>query len=104
MPVSTALIWRPNVDEEDRSDHSAAQGHGRHTETYRGQQYTVDFTPRVKLEVVVSDSRADRAIRVIAMAARTGRDDSGTIAVSSLEDTVSIESGQHGAEQEFAER
>jgi len=79
-----------------------ADCHGRHTETYRGQQYTVDFTPRVKLEV--SDSRADRAIRVIAMAARTGRDDSGTIAVSSLEDTVSIESGQHGAEQEFAER
>ena len=81
-----------------------ADCHGRHTETYRGQQYTVDFTPRVKLEVIVADSRADRAIRVIAAAARTGRDDSGTIAVSSLEDTVTIESGQHSADREFAER
>jgi nitrogen regulatory protein P-II 1 len=81
-----------------------ADCHGRHTETYRGQQYTVDFTPRVKLEVMVADSRVDGAIRVITMAARTGRDDSGTIAVSALEDTVSIERGQHGADRELAER
>jgi nitrogen regulatory protein P-II 1 len=81
-----------------------ADCHGRHTETYRGQQYTVDFTPRVKLEVMVSDSRAGRAIRVITMAAKTGRDDSGRIAVSSLEDTVTIESGQHSADRELAER
>jgi nitrogen regulatory protein P-II 1 len=81
-----------------------ADCHGRHTETYRGQQYTVDFTPRVKLEVMVSDSRAGRVIRVVSMAAKTGRDDSGTIAVSSLEDTVTIESGQHSADRELAER
>jgi len=81
-----------------------ADRHGRHTEMYRGQQYTVDFTPRAKLEVVVSDGRADQAIRVIAMAAKTGHDDSGTIAVSSLDDTVTIENGRHSADRGFAER
>jgi len=86
------------------SEVRGADSHGGHTETYRGQQYTVDFTPRVKLEVIVTDSRADRAIRVISMAAKTGHDDSGTIAVSSLEDTVTIESGQHSVDRGLAER
>jgi nitrogen regulatory protein P-II 1 len=81
-----------------------ADCHGAHTEMYRGQRYTVDFTPRVKLEVLVPDGRADRAIRVIAAAAKTGHDDAGTIAVSSLEDTVMIESGQHSTDRESAAR
>jgi nitrogen regulatory protein P-II 1 len=72
--------------------------HGRHTEVYRGQRYTVDFTPRVKLEVVVANNRAERAISVITKAANTGHDDSGLIAVSSLDDTVTIQSGRHSAD------
>src|SRR5262249_45047363 len=72
---------------------------GGHTEMYRGQRYTVDFTPRVKVEVIVSSNRADRAIAVIAKAANTGHDDSGTIAISSLDDTVSIQNGQHSADR-----
>jgi nitrogen regulatory protein P-II 1 len=67
-----------------------------HTEIYRGLEYTVDFTPRVKLEIVVSDWRADQAIAVIAEAAKTGHDTSGTIFISSLEDAVKIETGKHG--------
>jgi nitrogen regulatory protein P-II 1 len=67
-----------------------------HIETYRGQEYTVDFTPRVKLELVVSDGRADRAIGVIRSAAKTGHDGAGTILISSLDDTVDIEHGTHG--------
>ena len=81
-----------------------ADCHGRHTEVYRGQRYTVEFNPRVKLEVVVPDSRVDQAIGVITAAAKTGHDDSGTIAVSSLEDTVAIESGQHSADRGSAAR
>jgi nitrogen regulatory protein P-II 1 len=76
-----------------------ADCHGRHTEMYRGQAYTVDFTPRVKLEVVVANNRAECAIAVITKAANTGHDDSGTIAVSSLDDTVSIQNGQHSADR-----
>lgn len=76
-----------------------ADCHGRHTEVYRGQAYTVDFTPRVKLEVFVANNRAERAIAVITKAANTGHDDSGTIAVSSLDDTVSIQNGQHSADR-----
>jgi nitrogen regulatory protein PII len=75
------------VQESDRD--------GRHTETYRGQEYTVDFTPRVKLEVVVSDSRADRAIAVIAAAAKTADNGAGTIFISALEDAVTISTGRH---------
>src|SRR5262249_60504650 len=77
-----------------------ADCHGGHTEMYRGQQYTVDFTPRVKLEVVLPNNRAERAIAVITKAANTGHDDSGTIAISSLDDTVSIQNGQHSADRQ----
>jgi nitrogen regulatory protein P-II 1 len=69
---------------------------GRHTETYRGQEYVVDFTPRVKVDIVVPDIRVDAAIAAITRGAKTGHDDAGSIFVSSLEDTVSIQSGKHG--------
>jgi nitrogen regulatory protein P-II 1 len=69
---------------------------GRHTETYRGQEYIVDFTPRLKVDIVVPDIRADEVIAVIARVAKTGHDDAGSIFVSSLEDAVSIQSGKHG--------
>ena len=75
-----------------------ADCHGRHIEMYRGQAYTVDFTPRVKLEVVVPNNRAESAIAVITKAANTGHDDSGIIAVSSLDDTVTIQTGRHSAD------
>jgi nitrogen regulatory protein PII len=69
---------------------------GRHTETYRGQEYTVDFTPRTRVEVVVSDDVVDDVIAVISRAAKTGNDGAGSIFISSLEDTVSIQTGKHG--------
>jgi len=58
----------------------------------------------VKLEVVVPNSRADRAIMAITAAAKTGYDSSGTIVVSSLDDTVTIENGQHSADRGQDER
>jgi nitrogen regulatory protein P-II 1 len=81
-----------------------ADCHGRHIEMYRGQEYTVDFMPRVKLELMVPNNRAERAIAVITKAANTGHDDSGIIAVSSLDDTVSIQNGQHSADRGHDER
>ena len=81
-----------------------ADCHGRHIEMYRGQEYTVDFMPRVKLELMVQNNRAERAIAVITKAANTRHDDSGIIAVSSLDDTVSIQNGQHSADRGHDER
>jgi nitrogen regulatory protein P-II 1 len=79
------------VSEVQESDH-----HGRHTETYRGQEYTVDFTPRVKVDIVVPDSQVDEVIAVITGAANTAHDGAGSIFVSSLEDAVNIQTGKHG--------
>jgi len=70
---------------------------GRHTETYRGQEYTVDFTPRVKLDIVVADARADEVIAVISEAATSEHDGAGAICVSALEDAVTIPTGKHRA-------
>jgi nitrogen regulatory protein P-II 1 len=78
------------------SEVRGADRHGRHTEMYRGQEYTVHFTPRVKLEIVVSDSQADKAIGVISVAAQTGHDGAGTILISSLDDTIDIQNGKRG--------
>jgi len=75
-----------------------ADRHGGHTEVYRGQRYTVDFAPRVKLEVLVPSNRAERAIAVITKAANTGHDDSGTIAISSVDETVTIQNGRHSSD------
>ncbi|MHB8322482.1 MAG: P-II family nitrogen regulator, partial [Acidithiobacillus sp.] len=64
------------------------KGFGRqkgHTELYRGAEYVVDFLPKLKLEVVVSDDMADRAIEAIEQAARTGKIGDGKIFVSSVE-------------------
>lgn len=79
------------VSEAQEADRS-----GRHVETYRGQRYTVDFTSRIRLEVVVPNRRADEVIAVVTGAAKTGHDGSGRIFISSLEDVVSIQTGKHG--------
>jgi nitrogen regulatory protein P-II 1 len=68
----------------------------RRTETYRGLAYAVDLTPRMKLEVVVPDCRADQVVHLISEAARTSRSDGGTIFVSALEDAIRIRTGEHG--------
>ncbi|MEQ1886338.1 MAG: P-II family nitrogen regulator [Bryobacteraceae bacterium] len=78
---------------------SEVRGHGRqkgHTEVYRGQEYKVDLLPKVKLEMVVPDSRADQIITVLAEAARSGKIGDGKIFVSSMEDAVRIRNGERG--------
>ena len=78
---------------------SDVRGHGRqkgHREVYRGQEYTVDLLPKVKLEMVVPDSRADETIRTLADAARTGKLGDGKIFVLSLDDAVRIRNNDRG--------
>jgi nitrogen regulatory protein P-II 1 len=74
-----------------------AKGFGRqkgHTELYRGAEYVVDFLPKVKLEVVVEDSMADRVVEAIAAAAQTGRIGDGKIFVIPVETALRIRTGE----------
>lgn len=72
---------------------SEVKGFGRqkgHTEIYRGSEYTVDFLPKVKIEVVVQDSSADAAMDAVLKSARTGKIGDGKIFVSTVEQAVRI--------------
>ena len=78
---------------------SEVRGFGRqkgHTEMYRGGEYTVDFLPKMKVEVVVPDDRAAKVVDLIMAAAKTGSIGDGKIFVSGLEDVVRIRTGEHG--------
>ena len=75
------------------------RGHGRqkgHTEVYRGMEYKVDLLPKVKLELVVTDQRADEVIRTLAAAARTGKIGDGKIFVYAVADAVRIRNDDRG--------
>jgi nitrogen regulatory protein P-II 1 len=78
-----------------------AKGFGRqkgHTELYRGAEYVVDFLPKVKIEVVVSDENLRPAIEAIRNAAQTGRIGDGKIFVSQIEEAIRIRTGETGAD------
>jgi len=78
---------------------SEVKGFGRqkgHTEIYRGSEYTVDFLPKIKLEIVVTDGRVDTAIEAIVKAARTGKIGDGKIFVSTVEDAIRIRTEEKG--------
>ena len=77
------------------------RGFGRqkgHTEMYRGTEYTVDFVPKVKVEVIVDDNKVASAIDTITKAAHTGQIGDGKIFVSPLSDVVRIRTGETGAD------
>lgn len=78
---------------------SEVKGFGRqkgHKEVYRGQEYTIEFVPKVKIEVAVPDTQAPRVIEAIIRAARTGSIGDGKIFVRSLENAVRIRTGENG--------
>lgn len=78
---------------------SEVRGFGRqrgHKETYRGAEYTVDFLPKVKLEVVVDDADAASIVQTIASTARTGQIGDGKIFVTNLADVIRIRTGETG--------
>jgi len=76
-----------------------AKGFGRqkgHTELYRGAEYVVDFLPKVKIEVVLSDDMLDKAVEAIQKAAKTGRIGDGKIFISTIEEAIRIRTGESG--------
>jgi nitrogen regulatory protein P-II 1 len=76
------------------------KGFGRqkgHTELYRGAEYVVDFLPKIKLELVVSDEMSDAVIDVIVKTAHTGKIGDGKIFVTAIEEVIRIRTGETGA-------
>jgi len=75
------------------------KGFGRqkgHTELYRGAEYVVDFLPKIKIELAVSDELADKAVQAIVEAANTGRIGDGKIFVTEIEEAIRIRTGERG--------
>jgi nitrogen regulatory protein P-II 1 len=78
---------------------SEVKGFGRqkgHTEIYRGSEYTVDFLPKIKLELVIPDNRVDAAVNAIVGAAKTGKIGDGKIFVSTVSEAVRIRTEEKG--------
>ncbi len=76
-----------------------AKGFGRqkgHTEIYRGSEYTVDFLPKLKLDIVISDDMVEAAINAIIKSAKTGKIGDGKIFVMAVEEAVRIRTEEHG--------
>lgn len=76
-----------------------AKGFGRqkgHTEIYRGSEYTVDFLPKIKIEVVLPDDRVEAAVKAILQSAKTGKIGDGKIFVSSVEQAIRIRTEERG--------
>ena len=78
---------------------SEVKGFGRqkgHTEIYRGSEYTVDFLPKIKLEIVLADSVVESAVAAIIKAAKTGKIGDGKVFVSPVEDAIRIRTDETG--------
>ena len=110
MKLITAIIKPFKLDEvrEALGDLGVAgvtvtevKGFGRqkgHTELYRGAEYVVDFLPKVKLEIALTDDMVDSAVEAITAAAQTGKIGDGKIFISSLDEVIRIRTGETGEE------
>jgi nitrogen regulatory protein P-II 1 len=80
---------------------SEVQGFGRqkgHTEVYRGAEYTVDFVPKVRVEVLLDDAEADGAVDAVVAAAATGSIGDGKVWVTPIETVVRVRTGERGSD------
>jgi nitrogen regulatory protein P-II 1 len=80
---------------------SEVRGYGRqkgHTEVYRGAEYTVDFVNKLKVEVLVEEDSADRAVDAVVNAARTGRIGDGKVWVTPVDTVVRVRTGERGVD------
>lgn len=80
---------------------SEVKGFGRqkgHTELYRGAEYVVDFIPKIKMEIAVSDDLVSKVVETIQTSAKTGRIGDGKIFIISLEEAIRIRTGETGAD------
>lgn len=78
---------------------SEVKGFGRqkgHTEIYRGSEYTVDFLPKIKIEVVVSDDIKDKVVTAIVNGAKTGKIGDGKVFIMPVDDVIRIRTDEHG--------
>jgi len=78
---------------------SEVKGFGRqkgHTEIYRGSEYTVDFLPKIKIEIVLPDSQVEAAVQSIINSARTGKIGDGKVFISNVEDAIRIRTEERG--------
>ena len=80
---------------------SEVQGYGRqkgHTEVYRGAEYSVDFVPKVRIEVVVSETDAARVVDAVVESASTGQIGDGKVWVTTIDEIVRVRTGERGAD------
>ncbi|MFS8101046.1 P-II family nitrogen regulator [Lentzea alba] len=80
---------------------SEVQGYGRqkgHTEVYRGAEYSVDFVPKIKIEVVVDDNQVDKVLDAVVEAARTGKIGDGKVWVTPVDAVVRVRTGERGSD------
>lgn len=80
---------------------SEVQGFGRqsgHTEVYRGAEYSIDFVPKVKLEMLVDDAQIDKVVEAVVASARTGKIGDGKVWVTDVDQIVRIRTGEMGAD------
>jgi nitrogen regulatory protein P-II 1 len=110
MKLVTAVIKPHKVDEvKDALREIGVQGvtlsevkgfgrQGGHTETYRGAEYTIDFTPKMKLEVLIDAADEQRVTDTIQSAARTGQIGDGKIWVTPVDSVIRIRTGEQGRE------
>ena len=80
---------------------SEVQGYGRqkgHTEVYRGAEYSVDFVPKVRVEVLADDTLADKVVDAVVESARTGKIGDGKVWVTPVETVVRVRTGERGAD------
>ena len=110
MKLITAIIKPFTLDDVKTSLEEAGvlgmtvseiQGYGRqkgHTEVYRGAEYSVDFVPKVRIEVVVDDSIVDKVVDSIIRSARTGKIGDGKVWVTPVETIVRVRTGERGTD------
>jgi nitrogen regulatory protein P-II 1 len=80
---------------------SEVQGYGRqkgHTEVYRGAEYSVDFVPKVRIEVVADDALAEKVVEAVVEAARTGKIGDGKVWVTPVEAVIRVRTGERGSD------
>jgi nitrogen regulatory protein P-II 1 len=80
---------------------SEVQGYGRqkgHTEVYRGAEYSVDFVPKVRVEVVADDTLADKVVDAVVEAARTGKIGDGKVWVTPVDSVIRVRTGERGTD------
>ena len=110
MKMMTAIIKPFKLDDVRDALHQLGisgmtveevKGYGRqkgHTELYRGAEYVVEFQPRIKIQIGISDDRVDAVIEVVCKAASTGKIGDGKIFITPLEQSVRIRTGETGEE------